>query len=242
MSEFNRTTGQFQLLIFDWDGTIADSLHHIVRSIRFAIDKVGFPHRDDSMIRDIIGLGLEEALERLYPGINTRQRISMAGYYREYYKSTTSDGISLFPDVKNTIKLLHDNGYDLAIATGKSRRGLDRALSDSGLAGFFHYSRCADETFSKPNPQMLEDIMEIFSLTPDKVLMIGDSEHDLQMAANAGVASAAVAYGAQDREYLLKFKPVACFNNLRELPLWLTENRCYSTYERKLKKTENYER
>jgi len=226
MSEFRRTTERFQLLIFDWDGTIADSLQHIVRSIRFAIDKLGFPYRDDVMIRGIIGLGLKEALECLYPGASARQRKSMEGHYREYYQSAEDDGISLFPHVKETIKLLHANGHDLAIATGKSRRGLNKALADSGMLELFHYSRCADETLSKPNPQMLEDIMKIFSMAPDKVLMIGDSEHDLQMAANAGVASAAVAYGAQDCEYLSKFRPVACFNNLQELPGWLTENPC----------------
>lgn len=226
MSDIKQTTGRFQLLIFDWDGTIADSLHHIVRAVRFAIDKLGFPERNDGAIRNIIGLGLEQALERLFPGIDAVQCRSMVGHYREFYRSTASGEVSLFPDVEATIKLLHGNGHDLAVATGKSRRGLDRALENSGMLEYFHYSRCADETFSKPHPRMLEDIMQIFATEPDRVLMIGDSEHDLQMAANAGVASAAVTYGAQDSEYLLKFKPVTCFSNLRELPQWLMQGAC----------------
>lgn len=223
MLERRQTTGRFQLLIFDWDGTISDSLQHIVKSMRYAINALGFPERGDEAIRNIIGLGLEEALQRLFPGIDVRQRKSMAGHYREYYLSTTGDGISLFPEVEQTIRLLHAFGHDLAVATGKSRRGLDRALEECGLGKYFHYSRCADETFSKPHPQMLQEIMEFFNIDADKVLMIGDSEHDLQMAANAGVASAAVTYGAQDKEYLLKFKPAVCFDDLRELPEWLTD-------------------
>lgn len=223
MSEMRQTTDRFQLLIFDWDGTISDSLPHIVKSIRYAINKLGFPERRDEAIRNIIGLGLEEALQRLFPGIDARQRKSMAGHYREYYLATSVNSISLFPEVAQTIKLLHTFGHDLAVATGKSRRGLDRAMEECGLGKYFHYSRCADETFSKPHPQMLQEIMDIFGIDTDKVLMIGDSEHDLQMAANAGVASAAVTYGAQDKEYLLKFKPVTCFNSLRELPQWLAQ-------------------
>lgn len=223
MSENMQSAKLFQLLIFDWDGTIADSLHHIVRSVRFAADKMDFPEKNDGEIKNIIGLGLEEAMECLYPGIDNLQRSSMVEHYRAYYFSTTSDGINLFPGVEETIKDLHANGFDLAVATGKSRRGLDRALEDSGLSEYFHYTRCADETFSKPHPQMLEEIIDIFALDKDKVLMIGDSEHDLQMAINAGISSAAVTYGAQDSEYLLKFKPETCFNNLRELPQWLDQ-------------------
>jgi phosphoglycolate phosphatase len=224
MADTKHSTDRFQLLIFDWDGTIADSLHQIVNAIRFAINELGFPERDEELIRSIIGLGLNEAFERLFPGIDAVQCKSMASHYREFYLSTTSDGIRLFPDVAETIKLLYDNGHDLAVATGKSRRGLDRALRESGMFEYFHYTRCADETFSKPHPQMLEEIMEIFASGPEQALMIGDSEHDLQMAVNAGVASAAVTYGAQNSKYLLKFKPVACFNNLRELPQWLLQD------------------
>jgi phosphoglycolate phosphatase len=214
---------EYQLLIFDWDGTIADSLDHIVKAVRFAADKLKLPGKNDKEIKSIIGLGLDEAMEKLYPGTELKHRQSMVEHYRQHYLSTTSTGTALYPEVEDTLKLLREKGYDLAIATGKSRRGLERALDDTGLAEYFFYSRCADETFSKPHPQMLDDIIEIFSTDRDKVLMIGDSEHDLQMAINAGVSSAAVSYGAQNSEYLLKFGPLTCFNNLGELPLWLAQ-------------------
>lgn len=217
------TTNRFSLLVFDWDGTLSDSLQHIVNSIRYAIKKLGLPEKPEEAIKSIIGLGLEEALLRLCPGIDALQSKYMASYYREHYASSTANNISLFPGAAEIIKLLHANGHGLAVATGKSRRGLDKALQDSGLDEFFHYSRCADETFSKPHPQMLEDIMDILHVRPERVLMIGDSEHDLQMAKNAGVCSAAVTYGAQDKEYLLKFEPLTCFNSLNELPQWLAQ-------------------
>ncbi len=221
MSESKKTTSRFELLIFDWDGTISDSLDHIVRSMRYAISKLDFPNRDNDAIRDIIGLGLEEALERLFPGIDAEQSRNIVQHYRGYYLSATAENTNLFPDVEQTIKLLHGVGYNLAVATGKSRRGLDRALEESGLDGYFHCSRCADETISKPHPRMLEEIMDIFTTRADRVLMIGDSEHDLQMAKNAGVASAAVTYGAQNIDYLQQFEPLTYFNSLCELPQWL---------------------
>ncbi len=224
MIKLKKTNLQYQLLIFDWDGTLADSLHHIVRAIRHASNELDFPAKSDEEIKGIIGLGLEEALQRLYPTIDPKRQHAMAAQYRDYYLSTTSEGVELFPDVEDTMKLLHANGHDLAVATGKSRRGLDRALEDSGISQYFHYSRCADETFSKPHPQMLEEIIDLFAVERERVLMIGDSEHDLQMAINAGVRSAAVSYGAQSCEYLLKYNPATCFNNLGELPEWLSQS------------------
>jgi phosphoglycolate phosphatase len=223
------TTTRFSLLVFDWDGTIADSLQPIVNSISYAIAKLGLPEKPEQAIKGIIGLGLEEALQRLCPGINDQQSRSMASYYREHYLSSTANNIRLYPGAAEIIKSLHKNGHELAVATGKSRRGLDKALQESGLNDFFHYSRCADETFSKPHPQMLEDIMGIFQTPPERVLMIGDSEHDLQMAKNAGICSAAVTYGAQDKEYLLKFEPLTCFNSLTELPQWLAHRKQINT-------------
>lgn len=214
-------TDPYKLLVFDWDGTLADSLQHIIASIRHSIEQLALPQRDDSAIRSIIGLGLEQALQRLFPGIDDEQRLRMERHYREHYRSSSANNTSLFPEVEQTIRVLHSNGLQLAVATGKSRRGLDRALQESGLGRYFHYTRCADETFSKPHPQMLEELMAIQGVSSGEVLMIGDSEHDLQMAKNAGVASVAVTYGAQERDYLLKFGPLACFNSLQELPPWL---------------------
>ncbi|NKB37012.1 MAG: HAD-IA family hydrolase [Gammaproteobacteria bacterium] len=213
----------FELLVFDWDGTIADSLGLIVRSVRHATGQLGLPEKSDQQIKDIIGLGLESAMERLYPGISTSDRDALAASYRGFYAGACSSEIVLFPQVEKTLQILRDAGHSMAVATGKSRRGLDRALLDTGLSEYFQYSRCADETFSKPHPQMLQDIMDIFAVERDSVLMIGDSEYDLLMAKNAGVASAAVSYGAQNSEFLLKFEPLTCLHNFSDLPEWLSE-------------------
>ena len=212
---------QFELLVFDWDGTICDSLGHIVASLQYAISCMALPSRSEDELRNIIGLGLLEAMERLYPGISAQQRQQLAVHYREYYLGNSANSTSVFEGVEQTIKGLYEKGHTLAVATGKSRRGLDNALEESGLASLFHFSRCADETFSKPHPQMLEEIMDLAAVSPSSTLMVGDSEHDLQMATNAGVKAAAVSYGAQPVEYLVKFNPVACFHSLRELPGWL---------------------
>lgn len=223
MPELDLNKEAFELLVFDWDGTICDSLSHIVDSLRYALSRMQMPERDEDTLRSIIGLGLLEAMERLFPGINRAQTEELASHYREFHLASTSGNTPLFPGVERTLGKLHASGRTLAVATGKSRRGLNRAMQESGLESFFHFSRCADETFSKPHPQMLEEIMELSSAEPANVLMIGDSEHDLQMATNAGVRSAAVSYGAQDGQYLLKFKPVACFHSLAELPGWLAQ-------------------
>lgn len=219
----SRANGNLELIVFDWDGTICDSLGHIVASLRYAISRMDMPERDEDTLRGIIGLGLLEAMQRLFPGISKKEMEELAIHYREYYLASTSENTSLFPGVRETLDKLHTSGLTLAVATGKSRRGLDRALEESGISDFFHFSRCADETFSKPHPQMLEEIMALSAVDPDNVLMIGDSEHDMEMASNAGVRAAAVSYGAQDGEYLLKFNPVVCFHSLSDLPGWLAE-------------------
>lgn len=223
MSDFRGSDSNFNLLVFDWDGTIADSLGLILRSMRHAIGMHKMPEKSDQQIKDIVGLGLEQAMESLYPGIVEKDRNALAASYRKYYAELCSSEIVLFPQVEKTLQLLQDKGHSMAVATGKSRRGLDRALKDTGLGEYFKYSRCADETFSKPHPQMLEDIIDSFMVTPEQVLMIGDSEYDLLMAKNAGVASLAVSYGAQNREFLLKFEPLSCLSRFSELPEWLSE-------------------
>ena len=221
MNKTPQNIEEFELLVFDWDGTICDSLGHIVASLQYAISCMAFAERSEDQLRNIIGLGLLEAMERLYPGISSQQREQLAIHYREYYLGNASRSTSVFEGVEQTIKGLHERGHTLAVATGKSRKGLDHALQESGLGDLFHFSRCADETFSKPHPQMLQEIMDLAAVEPSATLMVGDSEHDLQMASNAGVRAAAVSYGAQPMEYLVKFNPVVCFHSLNELPDWL---------------------
>ena len=213
----------YKLLVFDWDGTLADSLGQIIASMEQTIDLMALERRNPDRIRNIIGLGLTQAASNLYPDLSDNQIERLVSTYRECYFSLSTEPIKLFPGVEVLIKELYEQDYLLAVATGKSRRGLERALDDSGIKRFFHTSRCADETFSKPNPQMLQEVMEVFGIDAADTLMIGDSEYDLQMANNANVSSVAVNYGAQPPEHLLKFEPLLCLDNLSDLLPWLKQ-------------------
>lgn len=180
--------------------------------------------RSPASIRNIIGLGLREAASRLYPELDSGQISRLVEHYRAAYLALSSEPIRLFSGVKALLARLYEQDYLLAVATGKSRRGLDRSLHESGIAHLFHTTRCADETFSKPHPQMLNEIMDVLNVEQQEVLMIGDSEYDLQMANNASVSSIAVNYGAQSTEYLLKFTPLLCLDSLNDLLPWLEEH------------------
>ena len=214
-------TSRYELLVFDWDGTLSDSLQLIIESVRRAILDLGLPPRSERRIRGIIGLGLNDASNRLFPGMSDADCRRLADSYRAHYRELATDPVPLYPAAREVVASLHGAGYSLAIATGKSRRGLDLALVDSGLSCYFQSSRCADETFSKPHPQMLQELIDTLGTVPDRTLMIGDSEHDLQMARNAGVDSVALAHGAQSAAHLLKFEPLICLAALDELPPWL---------------------
>ena len=211
----------YKLLVFDWDGTLADSLQGIIYTMEQAISHMQLEQRDHDSIRAIIGLGLNEAIEQLYPELPGSEREKLREYYGQYYRTPGNAPIKLFTGVEQVLSHLHGQDYLLAIATGKSRRGLERAFRETNMGSFFHASRCADETFSKPHPQMLEEIMTLFDVSPEQTIMVGDSEHDMQMANNAGVTPIAVNYGAQREEHLLKFNPLLCLNHLNELADWL---------------------
>lgn len=216
--------GQFELLIFDWDGTLADSEALIVSAMRAAITDLGLGRRSQDQIRNIIGLGLQEAAAVLFPDLTECQHGSLADSYRHHYAATAAGKTALFPEVRETLHQLHQQGYKMAVATGKSRRGLDNSLRETGMTGFFNMTRCADETCSKPHPRMLHEIMESLAAAPGATLMIGDSEYDLQMAKHAGIAAMAVSYGTQSRERLLEQKPLGCLDRLAELIPWLSCN------------------
>lgn len=214
---------RFQLLVFDWDGTLSDSLSQIVETLQNMIAVLQLEQRSDEELRNIIGLGLDEGMSLLYPDLTASQRIELTQSYQHHYRAmSTQTGPRLYAGIRETIQLLHRQGYFLAVATGKSRRGLDRALEETDLKRYFHATCCADEAFSKPHPQMLEEIMDELTISPRQTLMIGDSEYDLLMATNAGVNAAAVNYGAHDAQRLLEFKPLKCFDNLEDLPEWLS--------------------
>ncbi len=215
---------EIKLLVFDWDGTLADSEQYIVNAMQSAIVQLNLDMRSRDEIRNIIGLGLMEAAGVLFPDLKQAEHEILADSYRKHYSSSAKGKTTLFPDVVETLYILQKQGFKMAIATGKSRKGLDNSLRETGIEDFFHMTRCADETFSKPHPGMLLDIMDQMFVEPENTLMVGDSEYDLLMAKNANVAPVAVSYGTQTRERLLEHNPLACLDSLNELPDWLTSN------------------
>ena len=211
----------YRLLVFDWDGTLADSLNHIVNSMQQASLALDIEVRTRDEIRNIIGLGMNEAMAQLYPDLSAGAVQELVDRYREFYIAMPAQQVVLYPDAEETLGHLYAEGYLLAVATGKSRSGLQRALDDTGIHSLFHASCCADEAFSKPHPQMLQRIMEELGVAPQESLMIGDTEYDLQMASNAGASAIAVMYGAHEPQRLLEHEPLTCLNSLKELPAWL---------------------
>jgi len=213
----------FDLIVFDWDGTLMDSAATIVSAIQKSAQDTDLPIPTDAAARHIIGLGLVEALTYLYGELSMPQQNRLVDRYRHHYIAASAH-LPLFAGVDALLAALHEQGYKLAVATGKGRSGLDSVLASSGLRDYFHASRCADETFSKPHPAMLLELMDELDSTTERTLMIGDTSHDLQMAINAKVAAVGVAYGAHPREHLAALSPAACVNNVRELRAWLDAN------------------
>jgi len=213
----------FELLVFDWDGTVVDSAGHIVASLQAACLDIGLPAPDERRARYIIGLGLQDAMSYLLPDLPVADYPRLVDRYRHHFMSG-NDLIVPFQGIVEGIAELHAQGFLLAVATGKSRRGLDRGLADTGLGRYFHLSRCADEGFSKPHPDMLLTLMESLNVSRDRTLMIGDTTHDLEMARNAGVSAIAVSYGAHELEALYAFDPLACVASSEELIAWLRQN------------------
>lgn len=211
---------KYELVVFDWDGTLLDSAGAIVQAIQAACRDLEVPVPDDARARHVIGLGLIDAMRHAVPGLPSDQYPAVADRYRHHYLSGDHQ-LTLFEGVRDMLTRLQRAGHILTIATGKSRNGLDRALEHSGLGVFFQATRCADECHSKPHPQMLEELMAEFGRGPESTIMIGDTSHDLQMAINAGVGSLGVTYGAHPHEHLLEHQPLACFHSVKELDQWL---------------------
>lgn len=209
----------FELLVFDWDGTLMDSEAHIVTSMQRAMSDAQLPEMAREKIRDIIGLGLREAIERLLPGLSEQLHVTLVDRYR--YHFFADDPCEPFEGAEQVLQRLNKQGYLLAVATGKSRRGLDRVLQSTGFGEYFIETRCADETCSKPDPQMLNEIMSVTGMEPVQTLMIGDTEYDLEMANAARTASLGVDYGVHSRDRLLLCGPLGCLSSIAELPDWL---------------------
>ena len=214
---------RYRLLVFDWDGTLLDSAAAISEALQLACVDMGLERPSDERARHIIGLGLNDALRYLVPELAQHDYAKLVERYRVHFLARDGSTL-LFPGVASALEKLEDEGHLLAIATGKSRRGLERALERTGVRARFAASRCADEGFSKPHPGMLQAVMDELSIPADSTLMIGDTTHDLVMAANAGVRSVAVSYGAHPRDALIALRPEACIDSTRELLQWLLAN------------------
>ena len=213
---------QFDLIVWDWDGTLADSTGMIAQALLNAAAQVGLPTLSSSEASSIIGLGLREAIYALYGDIPAAQAQALATQYSNNYYAGESS-IPLFAGAVDTIKTLNKRGFKLAVATGKGRRGLNLALQHCALTHYFHATRTVDECFSKPHPQMLHELMEALVVLPERTLMIGDTSYDLQMAKNAGVRAVGVTYGAQKAEQWQHLEPLRQFNNFNSLSAWLLE-------------------
>lgn len=211
---------RYQLIVFDWDGTVMDSAAAIVESIQAASRDLGFPEPPDERARHVIGLGLGDALRHAVPELPSHRYEEMVDRYRHHYLSRDQE-LRLFSGMTELLNGLSDRGLLLAVATGKSQLGLSRALKVSGLERFFAATRCADQCMSKPHPQMLLELMEEFGLSAGDLLMIGDTSHDLNMAANAKVDGLGVAYGAHSRDALLACSPRDVVDSVEELAAWL---------------------
>ena len=213
-----------RLLIFDWDGTLVNSLARIVEAVQVAAQHCQIPPRSAEQIHAIIGLSLLEAFGVLYPDIDDESlREQFRQSYAEHYLSLEQEPSAFYPGVRDALDDYKAAGYQLAVATGKSRRGLDHILQGHQLEDFFHITRCADETKGKPHPLMLQQILQHCQQPPEHAIVVGDSPFDLQMANNAQIAGVAVSYGAQPLEVLMVEKPILAIDNFSELSNWLAQ-------------------
>lgn len=211
---------QIDLITFDWDGTLMDSTYAIVLALQKAALDIGVPVPSNERASHVIGLGLHDALRYAMPDLSQERYDELTDRYRQHYLSHDME-LRLFSGVEQLILELVAAGYKLAVATGKSRAGLNRSFEASGIGQFFRASRCSDECNSKPNPQMLEELMAELEVEPQATLMVGDTTHDILMAKNAGTHAVAVTYGAHPQSDLKKEAPVFCANNIEELAAWL---------------------
>ena len=219
---------QYPLLVFDWDGTLVDSIKRIVTSLQFASKKILDLTVSETQARDVIGLGLSEAIAKLHPELNSQKHSdelnNIADAYRQHYLYDNTVPAPLFTGVKQLLDELQDTGYTLAISTGKSRIGLTQSINEHQLADYFSTTRCAGENKSKPHPEMLFEILDELNFSAAQSLMIGDSEHDLRMANNANMQCIAVTHGVHDAATLEKHNPLTCLSNITELSAYLNHN------------------
>lgn len=213
---------RYDLIVFDWDGTVMDSTAVIASSIQAACRDLSLTEPSDAAAKHVIGLGLSEALRQAVPDLQENQRDDLVARYRHHFLAQ-GEAIPLFEGAQQTIADLHAAGHWLAVATGKSQQGLKRALQASGMESYFHATRTADQTFSKPHPAMLLEIMDELGVTAQRALMVGDTTHDLQMARNAGVDAIGMTHGAHPVDQLHAMEPLALLDDFVGLRAWFKE-------------------
>tara|TARA_A100000164_G_C21934419_1_gene787291 strand:+ start:1991 stop:2650 length:660 start_codon:yes stop_codon:yes gene_type:complete len=214
---------KFNLIVFDWDGTLYDSTAVIINSIQRASADLGYRIPGSDLAASVIGLGFNESMKKIFPNLDKVFYPKIVERYRYHYSKYDSN-ICLFKGAEEMIKELFERGYYLAVATGKSRSGLNRALNKTNIGKLFKITKCADETLSKPNPLMLTQIVDELGVDREKTLMIGDTIHDLQLARNAGTFFGAVYYGANSKMLLESYFPLFCVGSIEELKNWLKNN------------------
>lgn len=220
-------TKPFELIIFDWDGTLIDSQQNIVQCLQSMINDLKLPERTSDQLSNIIGLGLYEALTQLFPDHPEDLHKQMIDRYRYHFLS--SEPSTCFPGVDELLPSLVEDGYMLAVATGKGRAGLEKALDQTGFRQWFVSTRCADESRSKPHPQMLEEILDETGIERHKALMIGDTEYDMLMARHVSMASVGVSYGVHTTERLQQHDPLTILDDIRHLLNWLNGEKIAKT-------------
>jgi phosphoglycolate phosphatase len=211
----------YKLIVFDWDGTLYDSSAFIVRCVQSAAREEGMQEPTPEAIRNLVGLNSDEAIRRNYPNASPMQVANLIKTYRKQALMGDKNEAMLFEGVHDVIAQLHASGLLLAVATGKGRAGLETDLHVSHLAPYFSTVRCGDESFSKPHPQMLLEILDELDIAPSEALMIGDTEYDMQMACNAGTDALAVSYGMHDLTQANDSHIKGCIHDIRELPGFL---------------------
>ncbi|HEY8886975.1 MAG TPA: HAD-IA family hydrolase [Gallionella sp.] len=214
---------RYDLIVFDWDGTVMDSTAVIAGSIQSACRDLGLNIPDDETARHVIGLGLDQALRYAVPDMPDEMRPELVERYRHHFLAQDRE-IPLFEGARETIAELHGAGYQLGVATGKSRAGLNRALESTGMKSYFHATRTADQTLSKPDPAMLFELMDELAVSAGRTLMVGDTTHDVQMAQNAKVDAVAIGHGAHPPEQLQELNPLALVSDFSELRAWFKVN------------------
>lgn len=212
---------RFDLLIFDWDGTLINSIDWITHCLQTASARCGCEIPEAQAAKDVIGLSIQQATSTLHPTVDAHTHEQLVQHYSSEYLSKQLSRADLFPDVIEMLTELKHAGYTLAVATGKTRHGLQAALHATATEDLFAVTRCADETASKPDPKMLLEIMQVTNCAPERTLMVGDSIHDLQMANNARISAVGVCCGAHSKDILQQHEPLLCLTHATELLAYL---------------------